>query len=68
MNGVLDYTEEPIVSKDIVGNSHSATVDGLSTLVVGGKGTALLAGCWRYLSILAGEYGHLQYRPGAESV
>ncbi len=36
MKGILEYTEEPIVSRDIVGNSHSAVVDGLSTKVIGG--------------------------------
>jgi len=29
---VLEYTEAPIVSTDIVGNSHSCIVDGLSTM------------------------------------
>ena len=31
MNGILGYTEDPIVSSDIIGDSHSAMVDGLST-------------------------------------
>lgn len=35
MKGILDYTEEPLVSTDIIGNSHSAIVDGLSTNVIG---------------------------------
>jgi glyceraldehyde 3-phosphate dehydrogenase len=30
--GILQYTEDPIVSSDIVGNSHSCIVDGLSTM------------------------------------
>src|SRR4051812_7146615 len=29
---VLEYTEDPIVSSDIVGNSHSCILDGLSTM------------------------------------
>jgi len=33
--GILDYTEEPIVSVDIVGNSYSSIVDGLSTMASG---------------------------------
>ena len=33
---VLSFTDEPIVSSDIIGNSFSATVDGLTTLVIGG--------------------------------
>jgi glyceraldehyde 3-phosphate dehydrogenase (phosphorylating) len=32
---VLEYTEAPIVSSDIVGNSHSCIVDGLSTMAHG---------------------------------
>jgi glyceraldehyde 3-phosphate dehydrogenase len=34
-NGILEYTEAPIVSSDIVGNSHSCIVDGLSTMAHG---------------------------------
>jgi glyceraldehyde 3-phosphate dehydrogenase len=32
---VLEYTEEPIVSSDIVDNSHSCILDGLSTMAHG---------------------------------
>ncbi|MDY6985873.1 MAG: type I glyceraldehyde-3-phosphate dehydrogenase [Candidatus Thermoplasmatota archaeon] len=35
LKGIMDYTEEPIVSRDIIGNPYSATIDGLSTMVVG---------------------------------
>ncbi len=35
LKGVMDYTEDPIVSVDIVGDPHSATIDGLSTMVIG---------------------------------
>jgi glyceraldehyde 3-phosphate dehydrogenase len=31
LNGVLDYTEEPFVSADILGNTHSSIVDGTLT-------------------------------------
>jgi len=34
MKGILEYTEEPLVSRDIIGNTHSAIIDGLSTRVV----------------------------------
>ena len=37
LKGILGYTEEPLVSKDIVGSSFSALVDGLSTKVMGGN-------------------------------
>jgi glyceraldehyde 3-phosphate dehydrogenase len=35
MKGILKYTEDPIVSSDVVGDSHSCIVDGLSTMVNG---------------------------------
>lgn len=35
LKGVLDYTEDEIVSSDVIGNSHSSIVDGLSTQVLG---------------------------------
>jgi glyceraldehyde 3-phosphate dehydrogenase len=35
LKGILDCTEEPIVSSDIIGNPHSSKVDGLSTMVLG---------------------------------
>jgi glyceraldehyde-3-phosphate dehydrogenase type I len=39
LKGILQYTEEPLVSVDIVGNSHSAIIDGLLTKIVGERGT-----------------------------
>ncbi len=35
LNGILDYTEDPIVSVDILGNSHSCVFDSLMTSVIG---------------------------------
>ncbi len=35
MKGILQYTEEPLVSIDIVHNPHSSIFDGLSTQVIG---------------------------------
>jgi glyceraldehyde 3-phosphate dehydrogenase len=46
MKGILEYTEEPIVSRDIIGNPHSAIVDGLSTMVIGGKGNLVKVFSW----------------------
>jgi len=37
MKGILEYTEDPIVSADIVGNPHSSIFDALSTYVMGGN-------------------------------
>ncbi|MDW8059005.1 MAG: type I glyceraldehyde-3-phosphate dehydrogenase [Thermomicrobium sp.] len=36
LNGILGYTEEPLVSSDFRGDSRSAIVDGLSTMVIDG--------------------------------
>ena len=46
MKDVLEYTEDPIVSRDILGNSHSAIVDGQCTLVAGGKGNFIKVFSW----------------------
>lgn len=35
MKGILEYTEDPIVLADIVGNPHSCIFDALSTMVIG---------------------------------
>lgn len=35
--GVLDYTEEPLVSSDFIKNQASSIVDGLSTMVIDGN-------------------------------
>ena len=43
MKGILGYTEEPLVSRDIVGNSYSATVDALSTRVMDGNMVKVLS-------------------------
>jgi glyceraldehyde 3-phosphate dehydrogenase len=34
MKGVLEYTEDPIVSTDIIANTHSCIFDALSTMVI----------------------------------
>jgi glyceraldehyde 3-phosphate dehydrogenase len=35
LKGYLRYTEDPIVSSDIVGDPHSCILDGLSTMAIG---------------------------------
>jgi glyceraldehyde 3-phosphate dehydrogenase len=35
LKGILKYTEDEIVSTDIIGEKHSSIVDGLSTMVIG---------------------------------
>jgi len=37
LKGILDYTEEPLVSVDFTRNPHSCIVDGLSTMVIDKK-------------------------------
>ena len=34
LKGILEYTEDPIVSTDIIGNPHSCILDGLCTMVL----------------------------------
>jgi glyceraldehyde 3-phosphate dehydrogenase len=46
LKGYLDYTEEQLVSCDIVGNPHSGIVDGLSTMVVGKRGSLVKTLTW----------------------
>jgi len=34
LKGILQYTDDPIVSSDVVGNSHSSVFDSLATIVI----------------------------------
>lgn len=40
---ILEYSEEPLVSIDIIGNPHSCIIDGLSTMVLDGRMAKILA-------------------------
>ena len=57
MKGILEYSTEPLVSSDIIGNPNSAIVDGLSTMVIPGadgkKGSMV-----KLLSWYDNEYGY----------
>ncbi|RLI62611.1 MAG: type I glyceraldehyde-3-phosphate dehydrogenase [Candidatus Asgardarchaeum californiense] len=46
LKGILQYSEEPLVSVDIVGNPHSAIIDGLSTRVIGEKNNFIKILSW----------------------
>jgi glyceraldehyde-3-phosphate dehydrogenase type I len=46
LRGIMQYTEEPLVSVDIVGNPHSAIIDGMSTKVNGEKGNLVKILSW----------------------
>ena len=37
MKGVLGYTEDPIVSSDIIGDPHSSIFDASATQLIGGR-------------------------------
>jgi glyceraldehyde 3-phosphate dehydrogenase len=43
LRGILGYSDEPLVSSDYQGDPRSSIVDGLSTLVIGGRLVKVLA-------------------------
>ena len=43
MKGILEYTEDEIVSSDIIGNSHSAVFDAKSTMMLGKRTVKVFA-------------------------
>ncbi|GAC1655395.1 MAG: type I glyceraldehyde-3-phosphate dehydrogenase [Ktedonobacteraceae bacterium] len=56
LRGILDINEEPLVSTDYRGDSHSAIVDGLSTMVLGNNMVKVIAWYdneWGYSSRVA---------------
>ena len=46
LKGIMSYTEEPIVSADIIGDPHSSIVDGLSTMTLGNKNNIIKVLSW----------------------
>ena len=46
LKGILGYVEDPIVSADIVGDSHSSLFDSKLTMVLGGKGNLVKCVSW----------------------
>jgi glyceraldehyde 3-phosphate dehydrogenase len=46
LKGIMQYSEEPLVSTDIIGNPHSCIIDGLSTNVIGGNGKLIKILAW----------------------
>ena len=46
LKGILEYTEDPIVSIDIVGNDHSSIFDSKMTMVLGGEGNFVKCVAW----------------------
>jgi glyceraldehyde 3-phosphate dehydrogenase len=47
---ILEYSNEELVSRDIIGNSHSSIIDGLSTQIIGNS--------VKILSFYDNEYGY----------
>lgn len=43
LNGILDFTMEPLVSRDYYTNPASATIDGLTTMTIGGNKVKVIA-------------------------
>lgn len=46
MRGILEYTEDPIVSVDVIGNPHSAVFDAGLTMVLGGQSNFVKCVAW----------------------
>ena len=66
MNGILAYSDEPLVSSDFRGNSASSIVDGLSTVVLEGKMAKILSWYdneWGY-SCRVGDLANLMAEKG----
>ena len=43
LKDILEYTEDPIVSSDVIGNSHSSIFDAKSTMVIGNNFVKVVA-------------------------
>ena len=59
LKGILEYTEDPIVSIDIVGDPHSSIFDSKLTMVLGGEGNFVKCISW-----YDNEWGYSQPREG----
>ncbi len=46
LKGILEYTEDPIVSTDVIGNTHSAVFDAKLTAVLGDKHKLVKVVAW----------------------
>lgn len=46
LKGILEYTEDPIVSRDVIGNTHSAVFDANLTAVLGDKHKLIKVVAW----------------------
>ena len=46
LKGIMAYTDDPIVSTDIIGEPCSSVIDGLSTMVIGNKSNVIKVLSW----------------------
>ncbi len=46
LNGIYEYTEDPIVSSDVLHSTYSGVFDALSTMVIGDKGNFVKVLAW----------------------
>ena len=46
LQGILEYTEDPIVSMDVIGNPHSAVFDSKLTAVLGERNKLVKVVAW----------------------
>jgi glyceraldehyde 3-phosphate dehydrogenase len=68
LQGILEYSEDPLVSVDIVGNPHSSIFDSLSTNVIGGNLVKVMSWYdneWGYSCRLAEMVAHVARQPVA---
>jgi glyceraldehyde-3-phosphate dehydrogenase/erythrose-4-phosphate dehydrogenase len=68
LRGILEYTEEPLVSVDIIGNPHSSIFDALSTIVIEGDLVKVMSWYdneWGYSSRLAEMVAQVAKQPVA---
>lgn len=71
--GILDVCDEPLVSSDYIGNSHSGIVDSLLTNVVGGNLAKVVVWYdneWGYSNRLVeqvADVGRMLHAPGSKS-
>jgi glyceraldehyde 3-phosphate dehydrogenase len=68
LKGILEYSEDPLVSVDVVGNPHSSIFDSLSTNVIGGNLVKVLSWYdneWGYSCRLAEMVAHVARQPVA---
>ena len=70
LKGILQYTEDPIVSSDVIGNAHSSVFDAGSTMVLGERLVKVIAWYdneWGYSNRVVDlmKFAH-KLRPGAK--